>query len=111
MYATRLLIVLTGALPVKVKDGFIVGALILLFASSLGAQQPGTTVSVDSRTLQELLARIADLEQSQRQLRDRVAQLEQLGVRPPAPVSSGEQLASSNSSPNLVLAGASPRPE
>jgi len=112
MSATRFLVVQTGTIRAKVKDACTLGAFLLLLAGSLCAQQPEVTVSVDAQKLQELLTRIADLEQSQKQLLQRVAQLETLsGVHSPAVTSASGPVASSSSSPSLVLAGGSPKPE
>ena len=47
-----------------------------LLTTSLFSQQSGTMTNVDSQTLQSLLDRIASLEASDKQLRERVAQLE-----------------------------------
>ena len=112
MSATRFLVVQTGTIRAKVKHACTLGAFLLLLAGSLCAQQPEVTVSVDAQKLQELLTRIADLEQSQKQLLQRVAQLETLsGVHSPAVTSASGPVASSSSSPSLVLAGGSPKPE
>ena len=63
----------------------------VLLPGVLHAQQSNTTVSVDARKMQELLDRIADLEASQKQLRERVAQLEKAQSAGPAgPESSSE---------------------
>src|ERR1700756_5060219 len=47
-----------------------------LLTTSLFSQQSGTMTNVDSQTLQSLLDRIVSLEASDKQLRERVAQLE-----------------------------------
>src|SRR5215469_1724049 len=112
MSATRFLVVQTGTIRAKVKHACTLGAFLLLLAGSVCAQQQEATVSVDAQKLQELLTRIADLEQSQKQLLQRVAQLETLsGVHSPAVTSASGPVASSSSSPSLVLAGGSPKPE
>jgi hypothetical protein len=112
MSALRFLVVETGPIPAKLKHTFTLGAFLLLLAGSVCAQQQDATVSVDAQKLQELLTRIADLEQSQKQLLQRVAQLEtQSGVHGPAVTSASDAVASSSSSPSLVLAGGSPKPE
>ncbi len=111
MLATRLLFVGTAAFAKKVRHAFPVCSFLLLLAGSLCAQQ-AETVSVDARALQELLSRITDLEQSQKQLLERVAQLEaKSGGNRPAESSTGGQLASPSSSPSLLLTGASDKPE
>lgn len=56
----------------------------MIFPGALHSQQSDTTVSVDARKMQELLDRIADLEASQKQLRERVAQLEKTQSGGPA---------------------------
>ncbi len=48
----------------------------LLFPTALFSQQSDTTANVDRQTIQSLLDRIASLEASDKQLRERVAQLE-----------------------------------
>src|ERR1700758_1463187 len=112
MLARRFLVILIPAIPAKVKHAFALFFFSLLLAGALCAQQPETTVTLDARKLQELLGRIGDLEQSQKQLLERVAQLEaQSGAHNSAASSAGGQPASSSSSPVLVLAGASPKPE
>jgi hypothetical protein len=112
MLARRFSVILIPAIPAKVKHAFALIFFSLLLAGALCAQQPETTVTLNARKLQELLGRIADLEQSQKQLLERVAQLEaQSGVHGAAVTSTPGQLASSSSSPNLVLAGGSPKAE
>src|SRR5579871_1683820 len=61
--------------------------LLMLLCMTAYSQQPETGEPVDRRTIQELLDRIASLEASDKQLRDRVAQLEkaQPGSASPAP--------------------------
>jgi len=66
----------TRNVTLKVSLGVTLIALLSLTVGSLHAQESGNTTSIDSRKLQELLARIDDLEASQKQLRERVAQLE-----------------------------------
>src|ERR1700760_3765505 len=112
MLPTRFLVLPTRTMAVTAKHAFTFASLILLLAGALSAQQPEATVTLDARKLQELLGRIGDLEQSQKQLLERVAQLEaQSGAHNSAASSAGGQPASSSSSPVLVLAGASPKPE
>lgn len=112
MSAARFLVLQTGVIPASVKHAFTLGAFLLLLSSLLSGQQSDTQVSVDARQLQGLLARISDLEQGQKRLLERVAQLEARSrERNPAATSAENQLASSSSSPGLVLEGASPKTE
>jgi len=75
MSAIRFL-VRTRVVPARTKLALVLSLCPLFVPSALQSQQSEQTVSVDARKMQELLDRIADLEASQRQLRDRVAQLE-----------------------------------
>ena len=66
----------TRIVPARTSLVLALGLFLLLSPGALQSQQSDATVSVDARKMQELLDRISDLEASQRQLRDRVAQLE-----------------------------------
>ena len=103
------LAVRTGAIPKTLA----LSLLLLFIPVSLRAQQPETTVSVDSRTMQELLSRIADLEASQRQLRERLAQLEkaQSGVAAVPTASTADRIKSSSAPRSLEVAEALPKAE
>lgn len=72
-------------LPFVVRTGFvlrttkwlIIGGLpVLLLSTLLTSQQSSSAANVDNRTVQDLLDRIVALEANEKQLRDRVAQLE-----------------------------------
>jgi hypothetical protein len=77
---------------------------LLFVCSSLQSQQSDATVSLDARKMQELLDRIADLEASQRQLRERVAQLEKAQSPSSAITTAGAaDSATSSASPGLVV--------
>lgn len=66
----------TRAISAKAKLVLPLSLSLLFFPGLLQSQQSETTVSVDARKMQELLDRITDLEANQKQLRERVAQLE-----------------------------------
>jgi len=66
----------TRGVPRNAKFIFGVSAFLLLLSTFLSSQQPDTSAPVTSRTIQDLLDRIGNLEASQKELRERVAQLE-----------------------------------
>jgi hypothetical protein len=83
-------------------------SFLLILPGALHSQQSETTVAVDARKMQELLDRISDLEASQKQLRDRVAQLEKTQTGGPAGNAvSATDAESSSSAGGLVIAGTS----
>ena len=90
-------------------------SVLFLFApGALYSQQSETTVSLDARKMQELLNRIDELEASQKQLRERVAQLEQAqsAAAHAVPAGSAAAAAGSSSAPGgLLVAEASPKLE
>jgi len=74
--------------------------VFLLAPGALYSQQSETTVSVDARKMQELFDRIDELEASQKQLRERVAQLEKAqSVAQAVPAGSASGAAGSSSAP------------
>jgi opacity protein-like surface antigen len=89
----------------KRRLALTLSVLVLFAQGALYSQQAETTVSLDARKMQELLDRIDQLEASQKQLRERVAQLEkaQSGV---LAVPAGSAAAAADSS-----AESSPKPE
>ncbi len=103
-------------LPIRIRANFalMLCFLLLFLSSALHSQQSEATVSVDGRKMQELLDRVAELEASQKQLRERVAQLEkaQTGVAaaPTAPANSVPR-ASASSSGSSAAAGSSSKTE
>ena len=88
-------------------------SVFLVFTPALYSQQSETTVSVDARKMQELLDRIGELEASQKQLRERVTQLEKAQSAAHAvPAGSAAVLTgSSSASAGLIVAGSSPKAE
>ena len=103
----------TQAITAKTKFALALSLFLLFLPGSLYSQQSETTVSVDARKMQELLDRIADLEASQKQLRERVAQLERAesGVSAPPNMSTPDTVTSSSTAGSLVVTAASSKTE
>ena len=78
-------------------------ASLLFLPSPLRSQESATTVSADARKMQELLDRVADLEASQKQLRDRLAQLEKAHSGASIPTASMAEPATSSSGGPMVM--------
>ena len=97
----------TRAIPGRARLILAFSFLILFQSRLLLSQQSETTVSVDRRTMQELLDRVAELEASQRQLRERVAQLEKAPSEVPtlSAASTADSSTSSSNRGSLVVAG------
>lgn len=101
----------TRVVPARTNLVVALSLLLLFVPCALQSQQSEATVSVDARKMQELLDRIADLEASQRQLRERVAQLERGQSGTAAAPAAGDAASSSAAGP-LVVPGAAPlKPE
>src|ERR1700730_5194982 len=66
----------TGFVPRTAKWATALSLSFFLLSTLLLAQQSDTTTNVDRQTVQSLLDRIVSLEASDKQLRERVAQLE-----------------------------------
>lgn len=94
----------TRVVPAKAKLAVALSFFLLLVPGVLRSQQSEQTVAVDARKMQELLDRVADLEASQKQLRERVAQLEKAQSADPA--GSISEASPVSSSDNSVSAGA-----
>ena len=82
-----------------------------LLTTSLFSQQSDTLTNVDRQTLQSLLDRIASLEASDKQLRQRVAQLEgsQAGATAPTGGSTATQVGASSGLAPAPVASAAPK--
>src|SRR5579864_291472 len=66
----------TGTVPRTARWVTALSVSFFLFSTPLFSQQSDTMANVDRQTIQSLLDRIASLEASDKQLRERVAQLE-----------------------------------
>lgn len=109
MSAIRFWAVQNRAISAKAKLLLAVSLSLLVLSGSVQSQQSETTVLVDARKMQELLDRVADLEASQKQLRERVVQLEkaQSGVST-SNASKADPTAATASAGGAALTDASP---
>jgi len=95
----------TGVVPRTAKCLMVLALSLFLPSRVLLSQQSDPAAAVDRQTLQSLLDRIAALEASDRQLRERIAQLER--VRPATPAAPAESTVA-RMVPSPVLAAAIP---
>ena len=93
----------------KALPALALSSLLIVLSSPLHSQQSEGMVAVDKQTMQALLDRIAELEKSQTELRQRIAQLEKAKSGAPSPsVTSTAGAIDSSSRNTLVVAGISP---
>ena len=76
MAVIQFLVMKTRGIPERARCAFFLTSVTLFLCASLQSQQAQVPQSVDARTIQELVNRIADLEASQKQLRARLEQME-----------------------------------